>query len=144
MTEAIRIWAPLGRPELALLNEISDLIFREEWLHPDALNSVRRGPTMLIASDYGGTHRAARYETLAFLVADLAFVWLWDEFRRDIRRKFMRDRRRLSYKQLGDRDRTSYRSVSASIEHHSWGIDRVCYPQAVLTLVVGAVATAGS
>lgn len=105
MTKTAHVWAPLNRPELALLNEISDLIRREEWRYPDALNSVRRGPTMLIACDYGGMHRATRYETLAFLVADLAFVWLWNEFRQSIRTKFLSDGRRLSYKQLGDRKR---------------------------------------
>lgn len=105
MTKTVHVWAPLNRPELALLNEISDLIHREEWRNPDALNSVRRGPTMLLTCDYGGMHRSARYETLAFLVADLAFVWLWDEFRRGIRAKFLSDRRRLAYKQLGDRNR---------------------------------------
>ena len=105
MTKTPHVWAPLNRPELALLNEISDLIRREEWRYPDALNSVRCGPTMLIACDYGGMHRAARYETLAFLVADLAFVWLWNELRQGIRAKFLSDGRRLAYKQLGDRKR---------------------------------------
>lgn len=105
MTKANRAWVPLNRPKLALLNEISNLIHREEWQYPDAVSSVRRGPTMLVACDYGGLHRAARYETVAFLVADLAFVWLWDEFRQRIRKKFLSDGRRLSYKQLGDRKR---------------------------------------
>lgn len=96
-------WEPLRRPELGPLDRISNLICREEWRDQELLTSVRRGPTLLIASDYGGAHRRFAYETLSFLVVDLAFVWLWDEFRRRIRKRLLRDGRRVAFKSLTER-----------------------------------------
>ena len=97
------VWSPLNRPDLAVFNEISDAVRVEEWSRPDLLTSVRRGPTLVMTCDYGGAHKGSRYETLAFLIADLAFVWLWDDFRTRIRRQHLGDGRRLSYKGLSDR-----------------------------------------
>jgi hypothetical protein len=100
-----RVWWPLNRPDLGPLNRISNLITHEEFRVPDLLSSVRRGQTLLIAADYGGSHKDSSYETIAFLVADLAFVWLWDDFRKGIRRRFLCDGRRISFKSLCDRHR---------------------------------------
>ena len=100
-------WDPLRRPELGPLDRISNLICREEWRDQDLLTSVRGGPTLLIASDYGGAHRRFAYETLSFLVVDLAFIWLWDEFRRRIRKRLLRDGRRIAFKSLTERHSAS-------------------------------------
>jgi hypothetical protein len=56
-----------------------------------------------MASDYSGAHKAARYEIIAFIIADLSFIWLWDEFRNRVRKAHLADGRRLSYKGLSDR-----------------------------------------
>jgi len=97
-----RIWVPLNRPELGPLNSISNMIQREEWLNPGVLASVRRGPTLIVAGDYGGLQKGSEYETLSFVVADLAYLWLWDEFRTRLRSETLRDKRKLSFKKLGD------------------------------------------
>lgn len=100
-----RIWTPLDRPELGVLNTISRAIQVEEWRYPDLLTSVRLGPSLVVASDYGGEHRSSGYISLSFLVADLARLWRWNEIRSEIRRILLKDSRRMAYKSLGDRIR---------------------------------------
>ncbi len=99
------VWRRLCRPEVGIPNSISDLIAREEWLKGDFLTSVRMGPTLFIASDYGGAHKGAVYETLSFLMADLTYVWLFDELRTKLRNEAVLKSRRMAYKSLGDRRR---------------------------------------
>jgi hypothetical protein len=94
------VWRALHRPELGLCDAISDVISKQEWLEPALLTSVRLGPALLITSDYGGRFKGSRYESLSYLVADLAFCWLWDEFRKRIRKEILQDSRAISYKKL--------------------------------------------
>lgn len=94
------IWKPLHRPELGLSNAISNVVLKQEWQDPDLLTSVRLGPTLIITSDYGGDYKASHYESLAFLVADLTFCWLWNEFRQKVRGEILKDSRSISYKKL--------------------------------------------
>jgi hypothetical protein len=67
-----QVWWPLNKPQLGPVNAISNLISQEEARVPDLLTSVRFGPTLLITADYGGDHKESFYETLGFLVIDLA------------------------------------------------------------------------
>jgi len=61
-------------------------------------------PTLLVASDYGGEHARAEYQTISVLLADLrGLIASWEPRRRDVRSRFANDGRRLSYKKLGDR-----------------------------------------
>ncbi len=100
-----KAWRPLDRPELGALDSISRMIHAEEWRDPDLLTSVRLGPTLVVASDYGGEHRSSNYLSLSYLVADSRFLWLWDEIRSEVRRSILKDSRRMAYKSLGDRRR---------------------------------------
>ncbi len=99
------VWHPLNRPEFGIVDTISDTIRQEEWRTGGFLTSVRQGPTVFLASDYGGAHKKSAFETLSFLVADLQFTWLWDEFRKRIRDEILQDSRRMSYKSLNDKRR---------------------------------------
>lgn len=99
------VWKRLARPELGILDSISECIAQEEWLKGGRFTSVRRGPTLLLTSDYGGAHKESLYETISFLIIDLQYVWLWDELRVAVRSKFLRDDRRMGYKALNDRRR---------------------------------------
>jgi hypothetical protein len=99
------VWQRLARPEFGLLNSISECIAGEEWLKRDRFTSVRRGQTILLTSDYGGAHKESLYETISFLVIDLQYAWLWDELRVALRKKFLRDNRRMGYKSLNDQRR---------------------------------------
>jgi len=95
-------WRHLNRPELGPLNAISGIIAEEQWRDADFLSSDRRGPTLLLVSDYSGSSKDSCYESLSFLLADFQSCWLWEQFRKRIRREIIRDKRRLSYKALGD------------------------------------------
>lgn len=100
-----KIWKPLNNPDLSLLNSISNTIYQLEWKNPGSITSVRRGPALIITSDYGGYVSLSKYESISFLIADLAFCWLWDRFRKEIRERYLKDSRTISYKRLGERRR---------------------------------------
>ncbi len=99
------IWRPLGRPDLGPTNRISNMIAEIEGRSPGLLTSVRLGPTLIVAADFSGQHKSASHECYSFLVADLAFCWLWDEMRKDLRKEFLHGNRRMEFKSLNDRDR---------------------------------------
>lgn len=99
-------WRALRRPNLGMADSISDMIATEEWRSPGLLTDLRASPTLLVASDYGGEHASAYYQTISLLVADMrGVVASWDLTRRKLRSRFASDGRRLSYKKLGDRQR---------------------------------------
>ena len=95
-----KVWHPLERPELGMVNTVSQTIRAEEWRTPELLTSVRLGPSLVIATDYGGEHQSACYRSFSFVVADMQFLWYWNERREEIRKTILKDSRRLSYKRL--------------------------------------------
>jgi hypothetical protein len=113
------VWQHLNRPELGILNSISKLIQAEEWLRHDLLTSVRSGEDLLIASDYGGEHKISAYQSLSFIVVDLKFLWRWNEERTELRKRILKDSRRVSFKKLTENRRrehlTHFLRVSNSI-----------------------------
>jgi hypothetical protein len=73
---------------------------------PDWLSGFREGSTVFIASDYSGEHAEALYQTMSFLITDFESVrYVWEEERLDVRRTYLRDDRRMSFKQLRDQQR---------------------------------------
>ena len=64
------------------------------------------GPTMLIASDYSGTDKKSRYLVTAILSCDIEASSSWETLRRSIRRQYLPDGRRMSYKALNDAKRS--------------------------------------
>lgn len=94
------VWRPINRPQLGVADRISERICSEEWRSPGFLTAVDRGPTLLVASDYAGEHASSHFQALSFLLADLAYLWYWDEVRTALRRDILRDTRRLAYKKL--------------------------------------------
>lgn len=100
-----RTWRRLNRPIFGLANVISDQIAAKEWEVPGLLTNVRYGSEVLMASDYGGSHKASKYETFGFLVGSTSGAADWDRLRYKVRRSFASDNRRLAYKKLrSDRD----------------------------------------
>jgi hypothetical protein len=100
MGMAKMIWRPLQRPAFGMLDSISERIRTEEWRNPDLLTAVNRGHTLLVVSDYGGEHEGSRFQSISFLLADLIYLWHWDDERTHLRRHVLRDGRRLSYHRL--------------------------------------------
>lgn len=93
-------WRPINRPHFGVAESISECIRTEEWRAPGLLTPVNRGPTLLVASDYAGDHADSRFQTFSFLLADLVFLWYWDEVRSRLRREILCDTRRIAYKKL--------------------------------------------
>ena len=48
-----KVWDPLERPELGMVNTVSQTIGAEEWRTPELLTSVRLGPSLVIATTMG-------------------------------------------------------------------------------------------
>ena len=63
---------------------------------------VLDGPTLTIYSDYSGSSRGSRFETICILLIDSARAGLWDAMRSEARQAFLSDGRRMSFKGLND------------------------------------------
>lgn len=97
---ASHVWRPINRPHFGVADSISERIRIEEWRSPALLTPVDRGPTLLVVSDYSGDPTNSRFQVLSFLLADLVYLWYWDEVRSALRRDLLCDTRRLAYKKL--------------------------------------------
>jgi len=73
--------------------------------HPSSLPDLRTASTIVIASDYGGEHPAAKYQVLSFLLADIGKCQEWDRARQKLRAELLGDKRRLLFKRLGHRQK---------------------------------------
>ena len=73
-----------------------------EWVDPNLLTDLRCDTDLIVTCDYSGQHKEASHESYSFLVAAKSFTWLWDELRKDTRKKILRDGRRMSFKSLND------------------------------------------
>ncbi len=63
------------------------------------------GPTIYVTSDYSGDHNKSSYQVISFLFSDLENSRLWEERRKIIRSNYLGNRRRMSFKKLGDTKR---------------------------------------
>lgn len=95
--EINRVWG--------VTSAIEAVISQLDLSRPNALPDVRSGSTLLLASDYGGQHRAASHITFSFLLADLLFCHEWNSARNTVRQRFLKDKRRMCYKALNDKQR---------------------------------------
>lgn len=66
---------------------------------------LRGYETLVVGSDYGGEHKGATHEVIAVRIAGLADVVGAEAARAVFRRRFLRDGRRMAYKNLSDRRR---------------------------------------
>lgn len=99
----MRQWGAISSNVSGFMRGFSESISQMELRHPDLLPDIRKGDTIFISSDYGGQHSLARYETYTFVLADIENCITWEKLRRDWRREFLSDGRRLSYKNLNDK-----------------------------------------
>lgn len=96
-------WGTLNSSVSGLMRGFSESISQMELRHPGLLPDIRKGDTIFIGSDYGGQHGLAQYETYTFILADFENCVTWGKLRRDWRRVFLSDGRRMSYKNLNDK-----------------------------------------
>ncbi len=76
-----------------------------ERRYQKAFPLLRTADCLFVASDYGGEHNEASYQTITFLLADITDVAIWQLERERIRRTLLPDGRRMAFKNLNDRIR---------------------------------------
>ena len=70
--------------------------------NPASMPDLRQAQTLLITSDYSGSHAGSKYQVLSFLITSLNDFQKWEPERRKIRAKYLPDYRRMSFKGLND------------------------------------------
>jgi hypothetical protein len=93
-------WAPLKTPLFPWGRTLDKIV-------ASAAPPSLRGQTIVVASDYGGIDRKSRYRVDAFLCMDLESSLQWEAERRAVRKQFLADGRRMSYKRLTDPKRVA-------------------------------------
>lgn len=98
-------WRDPSRKELGFLNTLSDIYVKLQTRHEEALPNLRAAECLFVGSDYGGEHKGAIYQTIAFLMADIAECAVWQSTRERIRIDRRLGRRRMAFKNMNDRVR---------------------------------------
>lgn len=114
-------WRGLSRSVPDLATELSDRI--GELPSPAFANSVRSMRTstsFFLFSDYGGSHKGARFEVFSFLATTPRGLSSWWNLRQRLREGDLGPERRMSYKRLNDnvrlRSLTNYLDAADQIE----------------------------
>lgn len=95
-------WRDIKGKDLGFVSTLSDIFVRIENRHPGALPNLRAARCLFVGSDYGGEHREAIYQTIAYLMADVAECASWQSTRERIRSAKRLGRRRMAFKNLND------------------------------------------
>jgi hypothetical protein len=98
-------WQLPANPSIGPMNILSDSLQRLEARDPSRMTNLRSGESLVLASDYGGDHKGARFRAFSFLLANRDALGGWLNAREQWRRRRLRDGRRMSFTQLGDRHR---------------------------------------
>jgi hypothetical protein len=96
-------WRLGDRPDLGAMNVVNGLVRALDLSNPTALPCFDGAGHLLVGSDYGGQHSSSQFEALAFVVTDAGALHPWLNARSRLRAKYLPDRRRMSFKALGDR-----------------------------------------
>jgi hypothetical protein len=115
-------WRALHRPDLGFMNLFSQMIERVERREPSAIPDLRRGKLLLVASDYSGQHDLAEYQVLSFLFADWQQCGDWERMRQELRRQYLSDGRRMSFKALRDKKKRATLRVFLSAANNIAGL----------------------
>ena len=95
-------WNHKVRAGFGVANSISKVIQDAEFNRGKPFVSPCSHNDLLIASDYGGEHKAATHTAFSFLVVDPVYVWLYlDEVKR-IRNDILGNERTMQFKSLND------------------------------------------
>jgi hypothetical protein len=102
MLQHEHLWRPFLRNDLGFLNTLSEVLAGVEKRHAGIFPNLRKAQCLFAASDYGGEHAGAAYQTIAFLLADIADCAAWQATREAVRAQYLPDRRRMAFKSLND------------------------------------------
>ncbi len=95
-------WRELHRTDVGFLNTLSRVFASVERRNPNAFPNLRRAECLFVASDYGGEHGGAKFQTIAFLLADIAECAAWQSTREQVRASGLLGRRRMAFKNIND------------------------------------------
>jgi len=98
-------WHFADKPELGFMNIFANAVRRISHANPQRLPNLRDTERLLLFSDYSGEHPEAKYIAYSFLLIRDKDLECWESARRSLRRQYLRDGRRMSYKGLGDQQR---------------------------------------
>jgi len=96
------VWWHRDDAHLALMGALSRQLAQYEIARPGIFPNLRNDKTLFVATDFGGEHREATYETTGVLLVDSESVGKWLPAQRKLREKYLSDGRRMSYKGLND------------------------------------------
>lgn len=102
MLQSRSVWQALQNSDLGFLNILSDLLTSIEKKHIGAYPSLRKAECLFVGSDYGGEHSGAAYQTISFLISDMADCASWQSRREGFRARYLLDGRRMAFKNLND------------------------------------------
>ena len=102
MLQHEHVWRPLTRNDLGFLNTLSEVFTSVEKHHAGIFPNLRKAQCLFAASDYGGEHAGAAYQTIAILLADIADCAAWQSTQVGVRAQFLPDKRRMAFKSLND------------------------------------------
>ena len=97
-----RAWLGLERDDFGFLNTLSGVFASAQSRDPRSLPNLHGADCLFVGSDYGGEHQNAHYQTLTFLIADVADCARWVQVWAPWRKRLLPDRRRMAYKSLND------------------------------------------
>lgn len=93
-------WPALIEKNLGLTASLGQAVASAKSCEPDI-----RGPSLVVTSDYGGSHRGSGYDVYSVLVGDLVLCSGWRTAWGSVRPQLLADNRRMSYKGLNDGQR---------------------------------------
>jgi hypothetical protein len=97
------VWKTISKTNLGWLNSISNEIADLEKKCDNFLIDIRDSKELILVSDYSGQHKGAKVEAYSYLLTSFDAIWLWLELRKDFRKNFLANQRRMAFKALNDR-----------------------------------------
>lgn len=99
------VWKHLDDSKFGLMRGLSTHLLQLANNKPDSLPNIRNGPSIVVTSDYSGHHTTAEFEVISIFLSNLNNFSDWDYKRRILREKFLTKNRRMSFKDLHDKQR---------------------------------------
>lgn len=87
------------------MNRLNDIIIEMEIRKPYSLPNFKLGDTIFVFSDYSGQHKESNFDVYSFMLVDINNCHVWFKERNKVRLKLLSDGRRLSYKNLNDKNK---------------------------------------
>jgi hypothetical protein len=100
--DANSAWRKIERSDYGLSTALSEELSRSESASSTRIGAIRRAPTLLIFSDYGGSHKDARFEVFSFLATTPVGIARFESQRQQLRQDRLGRERRMAYKALND------------------------------------------